>query len=228
MKKQEKRRAVNPLIFVAGIIIGVLVLRFALINRFLFFLILIAGAFGALGYILYKIVADYQQRKQFARSSGGRFDQRTTICRDQIDRLKKELQEIENSIAELQNELEKPVLKNASTLTRLENLLASFQNEKALREAKIKFYETCLNKLETLQHNRKLVEQLAEKTHQLKQLRENRYEEMADMEAFKTQLAFDEGFFETMDELSIRIQKTESLAESENLQKELEIMTKEI
>jgi len=197
-------------------------------GRAISFALLIAVVSGAIGYFLFRLIRDYRHRKAFLQSATGKLETRVHFCKEQIGSFKNEIKNIETSIGDLQTEMNQPLELNRDTWTNTSKLLDSFKKEKRLREAKINFYESCVVKLQTLQHNRRLTEKLSEKISELKQLREQHYEELADMEAMKTEIAYEEGFFQSFDELSLRLLKTESLSDTEVLQKELDKMIGEI
>ncbi|MEZ5059891.1 MAG: hypothetical protein R2879_22890, partial [Saprospiraceae bacterium] len=66
------------------------------------------------------------------------------------------------------------------------------------------------------------------KVNQLKQLKESHYEDLAEMESLRSDLSFQQGFFESLDQLSLRVLNTESIGDTEVLHKELEKMVDEI
>ncbi|MCP3928363.1 MAG: hypothetical protein GY705_04610 [Bacteroidetes bacterium] len=140
----------------------------------------------------------------------------------------KEISEILRNIQDLKvrltGDLEIPKHQREKT----ERLIEGFKKELDLRETKINFYETCIHKLKGLLNGQILSKELKEKQKKLKLLREDHQEDMAKMEEMKSDMEFDHFYLDTIDNLSLRMLSSESLADAEQVQLELEEMTREI
>ena len=62
----------------------------------------------------------------------------------------------------------------------------------------------------------------------LQELQENQYEELASMESLKTNLEHEVVYLRTIDQLSLRMLKSQSLQEAESLRLELIEVTNEL
>ena len=98
----------------------------------------------------------------------------------------------------------------------------------ALRKTKIVFYQTSKQKLESLLANHLLADKLVDKQRVLQELQENQYEELASMESLKTNLEHEVVYLRTIDQLSLRMLKSQSLQEAESLRLELIEVTNEL
>jgi len=107
-------------------------------------------------------------------------------------------------------------------------ILAGFYKELELRKAKIDFYEICQSKLETLNYNHNFSLELASKQKKLNEFQEDHYEDIANMETFKTDLEYNKHYMETIETLSLKMLESTSLDSAQRLQDELKEITKEL
>jgi len=220
MSRQNK----NILIIVFTVFFLILMLRF----RFALVILLILAAFAAGIVILINYLIKNSQERQFQHSDEGRIAAKIEECKDQIDNNKSQIKEIQKEIAELKVRLNGPHELSTKTRGESERILRGFEQELELRKTKVRFYETCLQKLETLLYNSQTVKALQEKQERLKQLREKHYEDLADMEALKSDIAFDLSYLDSIETLSLRMLESDNLDVATGLHAELEEITKEI
>jgi chromosome segregation ATPase len=207
--------------------LGFFLIRFIPVGRFFLIGLLFLVPILALGYFLYKRFGTSTLQKNKNKEQAALAD-RINQCNTSIHQLKKELRDIDKSLEELYQEISQPEKLPKATVAKTKALIDSFKKEKELRLAKIRFYQSCREKLEMLYRNHDLTLSLKSKMDQLKQLKESHYEELAEMESMRSDLSYQQGFFETFDQLSLRVLNTESISDTELLHKELEKMVDEI
>lgn len=149
-------------------------------------------------------------------------------CSAQIQKYRTELQDIEQNLREIKESQHQAMDLDAHTQQESERLIRAFEKEKQLREAKISFYETCRAKLENLLYNQQMVRQLAEKQAKLSQLQEEHHEDLARMEQLRTELNYEKDYLDSIGQLSLKMADINSLDTAEELQLELEEITKEL
>jgi hypothetical protein len=226
--EQKNWASSNFWYLIGAMFLGFILIRFVPVGRFfllgLIFLLPVVG--------LVYFIKNRLEKSKDSKASMPEEKKALLLRKEQCDlsilSLKSELENIDNSIAELQGELVKPEAIPITTRQKTEQLLNSFLEEKELRLAKIRFYQSCKEKLEMLDRNHTLTLALKEKVNQLKQLKESHYEDLAEMESLRSDLSFQQGFFESLDQLSLRVLNTESIGDTEVLHKELEKMVDEI
>ena len=149
-------------------------------------------------------------------------------CTNQIVKYREELAEIEQNLNEITASQRQAQALNPQPQEESERLQAAFEREKQLRLTKIGFYETCRAKLENLLYNQMVAQQLAEKQSKLSKLQEGHHEDLAKMEQLRTELDYEKDFLESIGQLSLRMADSHSLDAAEELQLELEEITKEL
>jgi len=226
LKKNNSR--INPILILIIFVAAFVAMRFIFVFRWIILsgFVLIAGYFGV--FYFWRFFQKKRREKTFRTSTEGIIDHRFTHCNSQISHHKKEMLEIQKNIAELESRLSASLDLPASTKKETHRLIGAFQNELKLRESKIAFFETCVEKLKTLLNNYQLTQELVEKQQKLKQLQEQHYEEIADLEELKSNIEYDKVYLETIENLSNRMLESNSVDDAENLQLELEKMTKEL
>ncbi|MEL6638304.1 MAG: hypothetical protein AAFW73_05480 [Bacteroidota bacterium] len=162
------------------------------------------------------------------RDLSSRIEEMRGECTAQIVKYREELGEIEQNLNEITASQRQSQALNPQTHGESERLRAAFEHEKRLRLTKIGFYETCRAKLENLLYNQMVAQQLAEKQHKLSQLQEGHHEDLAKMEQLRTELDYEKDFLESIGQLSLRMADSHSLDAAEELQLELEEITKEL
>lgn len=166
--------------------------------------------------------------RNFEKTTLGRIQQRIQYCEDQIQLNEKEKAQIQRNIKELENQLNTGIALAQHNKKDSERLIKGFQKELELRQAKLTFFEQSKSKLEVLYHNHQLAQTLKLKEGELKRLQENHFEDLANMEALKSDVEMDVFYLKTIEELSQKLLDTESVSDVNVLNKELELMTKEL
>ncbi|MEN0003357.1 MAG: hypothetical protein AAF798_04415 [Bacteroidota bacterium] len=203
--------------------------RFFVFARMAILIGLAAAVVGIFGYVAWQALAQRRKAKDSRVKSLNAIQQRIDYCEDQLVQLKAEVAEIKADLRDLQ--LQKR--KNSSTLNTTnkkdtERLLAAFEGELLVRLKKQSFFETCLQKLNRLYANQELSADLAEKQERLRKLQENHYEDLAEMEALRSDMELDVFYLDTIESLSEKMLLTNSSSEAEALQLELEKMTRSL
>ncbi|MCH2082422.1 MAG: hypothetical protein MK226_08530 [Saprospiraceae bacterium] len=169
------------------------------------------------------------RRKKRAESLNGneRIEQQMRDCQDHILKIEDKLKEIDIEIKAVCRDLKDPDVSEKNKV-KLKSLLSSFQQEKKLRQQKRQFYFICISKLEKMQLNQRVKKDIQQKKEKLNELKENHFEELADMENVRSDIEMDVFYLDTIDELSSQVQKMDDQKGRLNLQKELEKITKEL
>jgi predicted nucleic acid-binding Zn-ribbon protein len=212
---------------IGAMALGFLLMRILPVGRLLLVALLFIVPIAVLVYFLYQRFGKKAVQRKKSKEQAA-LAERINQCNSSITQLKKELRDIDKSLSELQREIGEPESLPRGTLAKTQSLISSFKKEKELRLAKIRFYQSCREKLEMLYRNHDLTRSLQSKMDQLKKLKESHYEELADMESMRSDLSYQQGFFETFDQLSLRVLNTESISDTELLHEELEKMVDEI
>ncbi|MEL6863154.1 MAG: hypothetical protein AAFP19_01990 [Bacteroidota bacterium] len=198
------------------------------INKLAFLLVCLLSMIGLGAYYLYQERKRRQRKANYAKSTEGIIDQRMDTCAKEIHKNREEIKEIRKSIAEIEEKIKASKSLKAPTLAESEKLISAFKKELELRSSKIRFYESCRTKLLTLRDNHQMLKAIGEKQEQLKLLRESHYEDLANMESMRTQLELDKTYLQTIDTLSLRMLNSHSLDSVQELELELNQMTKEL
>lgn len=209
--------------------VAVLLATFMLIRvlpalRFVLLLVLVV----LLVMILLNLWRNYLQERESERNYGasipGQIQERIINCNTQIERLQSEAQKISGSIKELEQQIKKGGDLSSPMQAKTESVLAGFRQELTLRKTKINFYQGCIRKLEKIKQQHELLAALEQKKEELDNLREQHYDEIADMEQLRWEVEKEDTYLETIQDLSTRMQRSNGTEEVLNLQKELEKM----
>lgn len=103
-----------------------------------------------------------------------------------------------------------------------QSLIEAFQKEWELRKVKVTFFENCMQKLRQLQDAHALSKELLTKKDQLLQLKDQHYEDIAQMEALQSEMEWNSAYFETILDLSHQMSHSPSASDAHRLQLELE------
>jgi ABC-type transporter Mla subunit MlaD len=205
----------------------VIALRVLPLLRGIIFLIPLVGiAFGI--YWLIQYSRQRAREKAYSESTEGMIQLKMDRCMREVSRNRKDIFNIQKNIDDLKTRLSKAYDAEPAARKKTETLIHEFQEERELREARIQFLESAMKKLRSLLHNHQLVQALQQKQGQLKLLREKNYEDLADLEEFRSNIEYDHAYLQTIDDLSTRMLNTESLQNVRNLKKQLEEMTKDL
>lgn len=196
-------------------------LRFLPMLRFFILVFLFLALLGLVGVWWYSRQKQLQAEKAFQDSPEGKTRQKITYCEQQLAKNRQELQDIEKHI----QELEAKTVLDENNRKNQETLLKGFKEEWQLRTAKEKFFQTCIQKLNTFLHNQETARELAAKKEQLRALQSDHYEELARLEHLRSDLEIDILVLDEIDTLSLKTFESTSLRDVEDLLKELENMT---
>lgn len=215
----------NWLIYVLlGLVSFFVLFRLMIIFRFILF---IALGFGAIFGTIY-LIRDYKKRKAYNASIEGQIDSKLYFCQEMISKNKLELVEIDRNFKELKLQMRNEDELESDTWKELQRLTAGFAAEKKLRQTKINFFRACMNKLERLKKNHEIARDLERRQSKLKTLREGQLEELAEMESLRSDLAYDQAYLETIDQLSLRLLDSQSPEQAIAIQRELENITRDL
>ena len=213
------------LMFIFGFAILFLLMR---INRVAFLIVLGIMLLATLVVYVNRQIRQKRDAAAFARSSEGVILTQINTCAAHIERLKSEILEIRQNITELKEQVRQTEGIKTNTRTKTEKLILAFENELKLRNLKQTFYKDCQQKLQTLLKNHRLMNELENKQQKLKNLQEARYEELADMEAVRSNLEYEQHFLETVETLSLRMLSSDSADKAEALQIELDNVSEDL
>ena len=158
----------------------------------------------------------------------GIIQRRLRECETGIAANSAEIQEITSTVKELERELLELDGASEEKVRETRRLIEAFQAEKKLREAKLAFLQTALQRLHILEHNYRLSATIVEKQEQLKRLQEKNYEDLANLEELRSNIEYDRAYLETLDELSTRMIGSQSINDVRALRRELDTMTREL
>ncbi|MGK0366411.1 MAG: Ca2+/Na+ antiporter [Saprospiraceae bacterium] len=204
-------------LFIFGRVLGRI--AFLMLTVFVFF------------YFVYQIVELLKMRNienAYENSHASKIDKKISYCQRQIEVNESEIEVINTDIKELNESLDSYHEVTAANKIEVEKLISAFEKERDLRQVKIDFFQACVKKLGTLLHNHKLTAKLFAKKENLQKLKEKNLDDVATFESVKSDIAYEEGYLNTIDELSHRMYKSESLPDAELVKTELELLTKEL
>ncbi len=190
--------------------------------------IMLVLAIGGGAFFLWSYLEKRRQARARRTTVEGMSEERIEFCREQIRRNREEARQIRKSIKDLKAQMASGEGLANKTREDALRLIREFESELKLRQSKISFYETALQKLEALQRNRLLTQSINDKELELKRLKEGHYEDLADMEELRSDVEMETLYLDTIDELSLKLNSSNSLESAENLRKELEEMTREL
>ena len=223
---QQKNNWLSPFRIILIVVGIILLLRFAGPLRFMILTLTILGGIGFLGYLVYEYIrqenSNFRNRGSVPAGVGARMEQ----VEDQLARNEKEIKSIQKNLRELRRELHDEDALNTKNRTDANYLIREFEAELELRRAKSSFYKTVKHKLNRLLHNHQLSQSLADKEAELRRLKEHHYDDLADMEALRSDMELETLYLDTIDELSLKVPDNLSLEHVQELQKQLEEMTR--
>ncbi|MBK7872287.1 MAG: hypothetical protein IPJ74_17240 [Saprospiraceae bacterium] len=206
----------------------ILSMRFLVALRFLIIPMIAVGGVGVAGYFLWKYFRNQQKRKVYLKSVEGAIATRLAQCEQQIASNQAQIEDIQNSVAELNKKRNSAQDLSPNILKETENLINSFRSELKLRESKLAFFEACHRKLEQMLRHHELTKELEVKKEQLKSLQEHHYEDLAKMEELKANVEMEVLHLDTIENLSRRIVESTSYNDAERLRAELNEMTESL
>lgn len=226
MKNNDSR--FNP-IHLVYVFFGILILGFIFRQvAFIFFMGLMLAMFLGSIFFIVKHFRDAKKRDAFQNSMEGSIRKNLELCEEQMAKNQLELVEIKNNIYELKEKLEVKSLINENTIIESELLISGFERELDLRKAKIDFYKICKEKIHNIHFNQTLANDVASKRERLKQLQEDHFEDLADMEKLRSDVDYTKTYIDTISNLSIRMSQSTSLSSAQELHDELKLIIQEL
>ncbi|GJM32890.1 MAG: hypothetical protein DHS20C18_18910 [Saprospiraceae bacterium] len=214
-----------------GIVIGLLslflLLRLLPLMKFLWLPITIV-VFLFLVWWVYRYWQLRKARQLFDKTTEGQIRKRLKYSQIQLQRNQEAIKEIEVNLKDLEEKLANDRDLIPKNQAESERIVAGFRSELKLRYTRTAFFQTCIRKLNRLLKNHEWSRQLAEKQKELKALRENNYEELAQMEELRSEVEMDVLYLDTIEQLSRRMEATTSFDDADHLRRELEKMTQEL
>jgi hypothetical protein len=189
--------------------------------------LILAMFLGSIFFII-KHFRDAKEEEAFKNSMEGSIRQNLELCEEQIVRNNQEVLEIKDNIYDLKEKLEVKSMINENTIRESEFLISSFERELDLRNAKLGFYEICKEKIHNIHFNQTLADEVASKRERLKQLQEDHFEDLAEMEKLRSDVDYTKNYIDTISNLSIRMAQSTSLSSAQELHNELKLITEEL
>ena len=196
--------------------------RFAMAYRFMFLILLVIAGLALAAYSIY----NWRQRKKHLASPEGKAEMRIQICQQEIEKIEQELIGVEKELAELRQDLLKA--QSPTDKAKAEKLIKGFESERNIRKAKILFLNTAVHKLQAMLQKRQLKQELEDKQEKLQALQEGHYEDIAELEALRSDLEMDAFLLDDIETLSLETLQSNSLDRIELLRAELENMTNDL
>lgn len=226
MKKNDS--GFNPIqlvyIFFAVLVLGFIFRQVA----FIFFMGLMLAMFLGSIFFIVKHFRDAKKEEEFKNSMEGSIRQNLELCDEQIAKNRQEVLEIKENIYDLEEKLEVKSMINENTVRESELLISGFERELDLRNAKLEFYKICKEKIHNIHFNQTLADEVANKRERLKQLQEEHFEDLADMEKLRSDVDYAKTYIDTISNLSIRMSQSTSLSSAQELHNELKLITEEL
>ena len=210
----------------ALVILFFLLFRLFFFARFLLLISLLLLAVGLATYSLVNWLSRNRQSKAYGKTIEGQIESRLQQCNDALHKNAGEMDSIQKNIRELENQNQQPEAISPQNRNETERLLSGFKSEMKLRESKVTFYQTCIQKLTRILHNHRLAKQLLEKENNLKKLQEEHYEDLARMEELKYDVEMDLTYLDTIENLSNELHLSNNYQDAQRLNKELNEMTR--
>lgn len=225
MEKKKNQRTPLFLIFFVSIILIVLI-RTGILFRFKVLLPLVLAGFVAALWFLFKQWQTSNRKKARKNTPEGKIEERIEYCHTQIEKIDRELSTIQKDIEDLKQNLRST--NDTQNSAEGQQLLKAFNAELELRQAKRTFFKSCISKLEKLLHNYRISKNIAAKKNKLKALQEEHYEDLANMEALRSDVEMDVFLLDDIETLSLKTLESDSLENINHLRKELEEMTRDL
>lgn len=210
------------------ILLGVFLLLF--LSRILFRLVWVFLLIG-LAIVLYlgiMVLVKRYRNKKFQKTAEGQIHTRIFYCQDQKQKNEAEIQDIKQSLLELEKKMANSSKIAPQNEEETKRLIEAFYEELKLRKTKLSFFQACEIKLETMLNNFKYSKELEAQKEKLRKLQENHFEDLAQMEELKSDVEMDVLYLDTIERLSQRIMDSTNSNDAEQVRIELETMTKDL
>ncbi len=211
--------------FIGIVLLLVATRLFAVARLFVLFTLMIALVVLTV-YLSMNFIHNRRETKAYQKSIQGQIEGKLNNCTQELDKNKSEIETIRRNILDLEKQRSQTENISEQNKIETERLINGFQSELKLRETKISFYQTCVNKLKSILHNHLLAKELLDKESKLKKLQEDHYDDLARMEELKYDVEMDITYLDTIDNLSNQLNLSNSYEDVQRLNKELNEMTK--
>lgn len=221
-----ERRNDVVIYIVLALVLGFYLMRFI---PFLRYAIFVALGLALIGIPVFWVIRNLRERraeKVYLASVEGRAQLQLEQIQDLSVKNNKELGLILKSIRDIK--VQENGRLSPSNRAELNRLLADYEKEKDLRLAKKQFFDASQDKLETILKNKKLADDLARKKKELEALREEQFEELAELETIQYDIESDVFYLDAIDELSEKMYLKSPSTSAETLKWELEKMTEKL
>jgi hypothetical protein len=138
---------------------------------------------------------------------------------DELDLINTSIKDIATQQAEKLSE---------SNRKELNRLLQEYKQERALRITKQRFLDASQEKLQNIIKNKQLADELARKKAELDAMREEQFEELAELENIQYDIETDVFYLDAIDELSEKMLLKSPSTSADTLKLELEKMTEKL
>lgn len=208
------------------LVLAMLSLRFLAAFRFLIFIFLGAALVGLPLYWLWQRMQSRKTERAFSKSLEGRVNQQMVRLEELAEKNQEELEVINTTLQDIQRKAQEPL--SSSNKQELQGLLAAYRKERRLRVTKQAFFEASREKLSIMLKNKQISEELAAKKAQLEELREEQFEELAELENIRYDIESDIFYLDAIDELSEKLLAQRTSQSADTLSLELEKMTEKL
>ena len=151
-----------------------------------------------------------------------RVAERLHDCRSREERFRDEGERILKSIATLRDDLARNTAADATETARAEAVIRDLEAEFSLRHAKASFFADCATKLEELLDRHRLVESIAARRRELRELRQTNFDDEAVVEETRFSIEQDSIELDTIVELSNSAASSSKAEQAEDLRERLE------
>lgn len=208
------------------LVLAMVSLRFLAAFRFLIFIVVGIAIVGLPLYWLWQRIRNRKAEQAFSRSLEGRANQQLDRLEVLAEKNQEELDLINKSLKDIQIKAQEAL--STSNRQEIQGLLAAYKKERRLRITKQEFFDASQEKLGIMLKNKRISEELAAKKAQLEQLREEQFEELAELENIRYDIETDIFYLDAIDELSEKILAQKTSQSADTLKLELEKMTEKL
>lgn len=169
-----------------------------------------------------RIAAMPDDRSQPDDEFGRRVKNRLKDCRQREERFREEGEKIMRSITTLREDLARNKSVTTDETEKAEQTIKELEAEFSLRHAKAAFFADCATKLEELRDRHRLVESIAARRRELRDLRETNFDDEATVEETRYHIEQDTIELDTIVELSNSALNTSKIEQARSLRNRLE------
>ncbi len=163
-----------------------------------------------------------KQKAPQASEFSTRVADRLADCRRREERFRDEGERILKSISTLRDDLERNKSADAQETGKAETVIKELEAEFSLRHAKASFFADCAARLRELLDRNRLVESIAARRRELRDMRQNNFDDEAAVEETRFSIEQDSIELDTIVELSNSAASTHKAAQAEDLRARLE------